>query len=478
METKLQAHRIEKIRIRIGFGSVFVVDGIGKSRGLALFWTTEVRVDIQNYSRRHINAVVKEDGVAQGWKFTGFYGHPEVLKRKESWTLLRHLSSYQSSAWLSMGDYNEISSDEEKFGVRRQPRRQMNDFRDAIEGSRLVDLGFVGPKFTWSNSQLVGHFTMERLDRALANEEWKELYPFRRVEVLAACASDHAPVMISFHKNASQRRKKKFIFGYEVAWHKCTTYKEVIKKVCRVKENNRGAWYSVLNKLEKCKNSLIQWKKENKSQSEDILKQTTTKLLELQGEEEEWDLDEIKNLQSMANGLLEEEEMKWQQRAKVDWLKHGDKNSKYFHACATQRRRANKISSIIDAEGITCDSPESVVEAFLSYFRWVLSTSSPTGVEEALAVVPRRITNQMNVDLEREISIEEVSLALSQMTPLKSTGPDGFPVGFFQDNWVVVALQYFFSSGVIFPTINSTFIALVPKKSNPYVVSDFRPISL
>jgi hypothetical protein len=33
------------------------------------------------------------------------------------------------------------------------------------------------------------------------------------------------------------------------------------------------------------------------------------------------------------------------------WLKLGDKNSKFFHASATQRRRANMIKSIEDEDG-------------------------------------------------------------------------------------------------------------------------------
>jgi exonuclease III len=46
METKLQAHRMEKIRLCIGFESVLVINSVGRREGLALLWSSEVEVDI------------------------------------------------------------------------------------------------------------------------------------------------------------------------------------------------------------------------------------------------------------------------------------------------------------------------------------------------------------------------------------------------------------------------------------------------
>ena len=51
---------------------------------LALFWKKEMRLEIQNYSRRHINAVVKSPDTKKQGKLIGFYGHLESAKRKES----------------------------------------------------------------------------------------------------------------------------------------------------------------------------------------------------------------------------------------------------------------------------------------------------------------------------------------------------------------------------------------------------------
>ncbi|KAK4855182.1 hypothetical protein QYF36_004801 [Acer negundo] len=39
--------------------------------------------------------------------------------------------------------------------------------------------------------------------------------------------------------------------------------------------------------------------------------------------------------------LLSKEEIYWRQRSKADWLFAGDRNSKFFNACASARKRKN-----------------------------------------------------------------------------------------------------------------------------------------
>jgi hypothetical protein len=63
-------------------------------------------------------------------------------------------------------------------------------------------------------------------------------------------------------------------------------------------------------------------------------------------------------------------------------------------------------------------------------------------------------------------------------------GLDGYSVGFFHDNWPIVgdevcqAIFTSLNSGILNADLNFTYIALIPKKQNASVVSDFRPISL
>jgi hypothetical protein len=83
---------------------MFIVDSVGKSGGLALLWMIEAGVEIQNYSRRHINANVCSSPNNPTWKLTGFYGHPDPSKRKEGWSLLRYIARMDPIPWVCLGN--------------------------------------------------------------------------------------------------------------------------------------------------------------------------------------------------------------------------------------------------------------------------------------------------------------------------------------------------------------------------------------
>ncbi len=58
METMLSQKHVEKIRLSLRFDCCFAVDCVGKSGGLILLWNSSCLVNIQNFSKTLINAVV------------------------------------------------------------------------------------------------------------------------------------------------------------------------------------------------------------------------------------------------------------------------------------------------------------------------------------------------------------------------------------------------------------------------------------
>jgi hypothetical protein len=181
---------------------------------------------------------------------------------------------------------------------------------------------------------------------------------------------------------------------------------------------------------------------------------------------------------------MEQEDIKWRQRSKTDWLQFGDKNSKFFHACANQRRRSNQIHSILDEQGLLRETQEDIGAAFTNYFNNLFATDGMEHMEEGLIAVEERVTGAMNETLLQPFNELEIRTALFQMGPLKAPGSDGLNAGFFQKNWEVVGPEVsktilsILNSGEISRDFNSTFIALIPKTKNPLNVTDFRPISL
>lgn len=72
----------------------------------------------------------------------------------------------------------------------------MANFRDALEGCELVDIGHRGEFFTWSNKHSDDTFTKERLDRSVVNHQWLQMLSEFWVESLVAWSSDHRPILI------------------------------------------------------------------------------------------------------------------------------------------------------------------------------------------------------------------------------------------------------------------------------------------
>jgi hypothetical protein len=107
-----------------------------------------------------------------------------------------------------------------------------------------------------------------------------------------------------------------------------------------------------------------------------------------------------------------------------------------------------------------------------------------TRVDESLQELEPRVTGEMNQNLLRTFIPAEVDLALQQMHPLKSPGPDGMSACFYQHSWATVkgevsmAILDFLNNGIFDSSINDTFISLIPKVKNPTRITEYKSISL
>lgn len=94
------------------------------------------------------------------------------------------------------------------------------------------------------------------------------------------------------------------------------------------------------------------WNKEELGDRNKKLEKLINELKEVKKQNQHYeDGEQIRSLEKKIDALLLDEEIYWKQRSRADWLREGDKNTKFFHAKASSRKRKNKIWGIVDEDG-------------------------------------------------------------------------------------------------------------------------------
>ncbi|KAL9671188.1 hypothetical protein QQ045_008754 [Rhodiola kirilowii] len=225
---------------------------------------------------------------------------------------------------------------------------------------------------------------------------------------------------------------------------------------------------TLANKLHRCSKILSRWNFES-------FGKVGKRIRELKGELESVRLLEIdKETIAREADIVEKidewrlrEEILWRQRSRVEWLKEGDRNTRFFHAKATRRKKSNIISRMQDEEGVWLTDERQIGEVTKRYFTNIFSTS-----------------REMSRKLCEPVTATEVQAAIFQMSPMKAPGPDGFHALFYQNFWhtikdtVISKVLKVFEEGKMEEGMNDTLIVLIPKSKRPKKIEDYRPISL
>lgn len=114
--------------------------------------------------------------------------------------------------WVITGDFNEPLSGDDKFGGRVVSSSRSLLFKECLDKCNMVDLGFSGPRFTWTNRREVQNLIQERIDRFFVNPDWCFLYPEAWVTHLTRCHSDHYPVLLETSPQNRMRMNRPFKF--------------------------------------------------------------------------------------------------------------------------------------------------------------------------------------------------------------------------------------------------------------------------
>ncbi|XP_071740498.1 uncharacterized protein [Rutidosis leptorrhynchoides] len=323
-----------------------------------------------------------------------------------------------------------------------------------------------------------------KLDRFLVSDSVFTLWPNTSSKTLDRDLSDHCPIIL---RNNSLDFGPKPIRVFD-AWLNLKDIDTVIERAWSIPITGNRPDCIFRNKL---KNVKIELKKHS-TQLDNIDSQ-------IRGH-----LSECNNWEQIAETrqLIESEKQKWleekmqyitkekkktnmlKQKSRIKWALEGDENSKYFHNYIKRRTSKNNIHGL-SINGTWSEDPILIKQEAYSYFN-NLFQSKHLHEECPFDNVPHLdyITPLDNQLLEAKFCEKEIWEAISNCDSSKAPGPDGFNMKFFKKHWELIkydlikSLDWFWVNSEISKGCNASFFTLIPKKSNPMGLNEYRPICL
>jgi endonuclease/exonuclease/phosphatase family metal-dependent hydrolase len=123
-----------------------------------------------------------------------------MTSKRQLWSnILNCKRGIGDGRWCVVGDFNAVSSMEERVGVNtvegRTVSTEVMEFHSFLENLVLVDLPLLGKRFTWFQAN--GR-AMSRIDRVLISDEWASRWGEVALWALPRDVSDHCPLILKY----------------------------------------------------------------------------------------------------------------------------------------------------------------------------------------------------------------------------------------------------------------------------------------
>lgn len=297
---------------------------------------------------------------------------------------------------------------------------------------------------------------------------------------LNTVGSDHGAILLHTHPVPTRRRVP---FRFDARWIENEEVQDVVQQAWDSPVSGSRS-FSVYKKIQKCRASLTNWKRRKRVDSSRAIDDLKSRIFALKHAGVGPSQLEMQSLKRQLKEEWDKEELFRKQKSRINWLQHGDQNTRFFHTSVMQRRSFNRISCVEDVNGVWTTDPHDIQEEFQRFFSGIFMASGNLNVQDTVSVIPSKISSAMNHSLTRPIADLEVLEALKGMGPTKAPGVDGMTPLFFQTYWttvgadIIAAVKSFFHTSHLLRSTNQTLITLIPKVNCPTKPSQFRPISL
>lgn len=150
METKKDSLFIKCLRIKLHFDHCCSMDAQRRKGGLAVLWKGDRIKSISAFSNNLIK-VGCQNNAGIKWCFWCCYVTLIPTLKLTFWEFLSMAIRNKGDIWVCIGDFNKIVSQKEKVRGRMFISTTRSLLKGFIYDVGIIDLGFHGNLFTWSN---------------------------------------------------------------------------------------------------------------------------------------------------------------------------------------------------------------------------------------------------------------------------------------------------------------------------------------
>ena len=105
-------------------------------------------MDVLAATEQEIHALIWVRTQTLNWLISAIYSSPRFEERCILYNNLRMIANMHDLAWALVGDFNEVVSDDKKFGGNPICQRRVRAIKECMDHCNMMDLGFLGPKYT------------------------------------------------------------------------------------------------------------------------------------------------------------------------------------------------------------------------------------------------------------------------------------------------------------------------------------------
>ena len=361
---------------------------------------------------------------------------------------------------------------------------------DYIEEKKMVDIwrsqNPVTKSYTWF--RLTPERIFSRLDYFLITED---LATCSSSDISAGYRSDHSSVKLELNHEQIEKRGKG-------NWRFNTTFLKNIDFLSELNDTVEEAkstfepcdailkWEMIKLKITECCIDFQKRAAELKKQKFQKLNKEITKLNnKLINDQNESTYAELEERKRELENYITEKTRGIIFRSKATWHEEGERNTKYFFSLEKARYRNKTVHTLKTEDGKNIVNNKEILQECKKFYQNLYYEDPESKNFGLINSFHTTITNESQEMLDRDITVDEIGIALKSFENDKAPGCDGLPADIYKILWPKLKntlLEYYEAAYLkqqLGPSARRGILSLLPKKNNDLtLLKNWRPITL